>query len=313
LRPNPINSKTDFEDNILEAVLPTHYVLESLCPAKSKYSLAELLRLFGCNKFDFGTLQYLGDRLHVTTDREPPLTIGDTVNINCSSHRGPAPKPPRACHTIRANIGYGEGVGPGGYKYCLFLVNQAIRYTWVYGLTDLSGDCLADAMWQFFVNSGGFPRRFRCDFDCRFLHGKVGQLLWSHGIKIGASPPYRNSQNGAVEQNWNTTVKMGRSFPAEANLPKRYWFWAIREASIRMNMLPIKTRPATDDNMEFLDDPEDLLLDVATVQANLATTNKPLAKPKTSKPRSKSTAAKLSRTLQRNFQHLRRLRYILGV
>jgi hypothetical protein len=239
--------------------------------------------------------QYLGNRLHVTTDREPPLTIGDTVNINRGSRGGPVTKPPCARHTINANIGYGEGVGPGGYKYCLFLVNLATRYTWVFGLTDLSGDCVVDAMRRFFVGAGGFPRRFRCDFDRCFLHGKVGQLLCSHGVKIGASPPYRHSQNGAIERNWNTAVEMGRSFLAKANLPKRYWFWAVREASIRMNMLPVKSGPATDGNMEFLDGPKDLPPDGATVQANLVTTNKPLTTTMTSKPRcscSQSAAAK---------------------
>jgi hypothetical protein len=112
--------------------------------------------------------------------------IRDTININGGARGGPVAKHPRDRHTISADIGYGEGVGPGGYKYCLDL---ATRYTWVYGLSDLSGDCLIDALWRFFVDAGGFPKRFRCDFDWRFLHGKVCCLLRSHGAKIGASPP----------------------------------------------------------------------------------------------------------------------------
>jgi hypothetical protein len=269
IRPAPINGKQDLDDTI-EAVLPTHFVPETSCAAISRYSSAELHRLFGCRKFDYGTLEYLGDGLHVTTDREPPLTIGDTVNINRGARGGAVPKPPRARHTIGADIGYGEGVGPGGFKYCLFLVDLATRYTWVYGLADLSGDCIVDALWRFFVDAGGFPKRFRCDFDRRFLHGKVGRLLRSHGVKIGASPPHRHSQNGAVERNWNTAVEMGRSFLAEANLPKRYWFWAVREASIRMNMLPVKAGPVTDDGLEFSGDPDDDPNPL--IQANLAST-----------------------------------------
>ena len=257
IRPEPVSAKLDL-DTPVDAVLPTHYVPESACAAESRYNTAELHRLFGCRRFDYSTLPYLGDGLHVTTDREPPLTIGDTVNINRGARGGPVPKPPRARHTIGADIGYGDGVGPGGYKYCLFLVDLATRYTWVYGLTDLSGECLTDALWRFFVDAGGFPKRFRCDFDRRFLHGKVGRLLRSHGVKIGASPPHRHSQNGAVERNWNTAVEMGRAFLAEANLPKRYWFWAVREATIRMNMLPVKSGPSLDDASEFQAFPSDL-------------------------------------------------------
>jgi hypothetical protein len=111
------------------------------------------------------------------------------VNINRGAHGGPVPRPSWARHTIGANIGYGEGVGPGGYKYCLFLVNLATRYTWVYGLSDLTRESLVDALWRFFVDAGGFPKRFRCDFHRWFLQGKVGRLLRSHGVKIGASPP----------------------------------------------------------------------------------------------------------------------------
>ena len=256
LRPEPISAKSDL-DSTIDAVLPTHYIPESSSGAESRYSTADLHRLFGCRKFDYSTLPFLGSGLHVTSDREPALTIGDTVNINRGARGGPVTRPPRARHTIGADIGYGEGVGPGGFKYCLFLVDLATRYTWVYGLTDLSGECITDALWRFFVDAGGFPKRFRCDFDRRFLHGKVGRLLRSHGVKIGASPPHRQSQNGAVERHWNTAVEMGRAFLAEANLPKRYWFWAVREASIRMNMLPVKSGPALDDAAEFQNIPED--------------------------------------------------------
>jgi hypothetical protein len=122
-------------------------------------------------------------------------------------------------------------------------------------LSDLTGDSITGALWRYFVDAGGFPRRLQCDFDRRFLHGSVGQLLRAHGVRIGASPPHRQSQNGAVERNWNTAVEMGRAYLAKAGLPKRYWFWAVREATIRMNMLPVKARICTDDEGAFNDLP----------------------------------------------------------
>jgi hypothetical protein len=33
---------------------------------------------------------------------------------------------------------------------------------------------------------------------------------------------------------------MARALLVEARLPKRYWFWALREAVIRMNLLPVR-------------------------------------------------------------------------
>ena len=167
-------------------------------------------------------------------------------------------------------------------------MDLATRYTWVYGLTDLTGNSICDALWRFFVDAGGFPRRFRCDFDRRFINGKVGRLLRSHGVKIGASPPYRQSQNGADERHWNTAVEMARSFLAESNLPKRHWFWAIREAAIRMSMLPVKSGPSPDKAMEFSGD--DDIDHNDTIVANLATHESTV--PTGTQPRPRRTRSK---------------------
>ena len=43
---------------------------------------------------------------------------------------------------------------------------------------------------------------------------------------------------------WNTVCEMGRAYLAEAQLPKRYWFWAIWTAVQRMNMLPCRSPTA---------------------------------------------------------------------
>jgi hypothetical protein len=44
---------------------------------------------------------------------------------------------------------------------------------------------------------------------------------------------------------------MARAFLAEARLPRRYWFWVVREATVRMNMLPVKAGPSLDDEGAF--------------------------------------------------------------
>ena len=80
----------------------------------------------------------------------------------------------------------------------------ATRHTWVYGLRDLKGETIADTFWMFAIDAGGFPKRVRCDFDKRLIHGAVARLLRSHGVRVGVSPPHRQSQNGAVERQWRT-------------------------------------------------------------------------------------------------------------
>jgi hypothetical protein len=44
---------------------------------------------------------------------------------------------------------------------------------------------------------------------------------------------------------------MGQSFLAKASLPKHYWFWAVWEATIQMNKLPVKAVPSMDNGGAF--------------------------------------------------------------
>jgi hypothetical protein len=121
------------------------------------------------------------------------------------------------------------------------LVDQYSRKTWCYGLKDLTSPSISDAFWRFFMDAGGFPRRIQCDFDQKFLGGPTNRLFRSKGIHLKSAPPYCQSQNGLVESHWRVASNMARSFLAEAGLPKRFWFWAVREATIRMNMVPCVT------------------------------------------------------------------------
>ena len=53
-----------------------------------------------------------------------------------------------------------------------------------------------------------------------------------------AAPPPHQDKNGLVERRWQSLTKMARSFLAEAKLPKKFWFWVIYEANLRLNILP---------------------------------------------------------------------------
>jgi hypothetical protein len=104
----------------------------------------------------------------------------------------------------------------------------------------MNGETISDALWKFFIDAGGFPRRIQCDFDPKFMGGKVRKLLNSHAIRLTAAPPNRQSQNGLVESHWKIACSMARSLLVEAQLPKILWFWAVREAVQRMNFIPVE-------------------------------------------------------------------------
>ena len=96
-------------------------------------------------------------------------------------------RPNTALDVIGMDIGYGNSTSLSGFKYTLLLVDRTTHNTWVYGLRDMQGAAIADAIWSFFIDAGSIPHRIQCDFDPRFLGSKVRCLLTSHRIRITAS------------------------------------------------------------------------------------------------------------------------------
>ena len=225
--------------------LPSHSVPESGRAKTVTYTSMDLHRLLGGRKLsNYKDLESLYEGLHVdsTVDSHPghldDITEGELTNQHRRNRQKTARRPTRRLEKVHMDIGYGAGPGPGGARYTLLLVDGYSRHTHVYGLNGLSGIDIQDALWRFFIDAGGQPETIQCDYDPRFLGGIVSRLLHSNGIRIRSSPPYRQSQNGLAERTWGVLCRMARCLLTEAQLPKSYWYWAIREASLRLNMTP---------------------------------------------------------------------------
>ncbi len=223
--------------------IPSMYTPDATAAAEVHLTDHELHHAFGNRQFskyeDFGEVM---DNVKVRNLSEDPAKIrstGDFVNIKRTRRKGKVNHPDQPGHTIAFDIGYGTGISPGGHRYCITFIDKMSKNKWFYGLRDLKGETLLDAFWLLYVDAGGFPKRFECDHDPKFLGTKVRTLLKRRGIKLRMSPPDRQSQNGLVERHWATAYAMARSYLAEAQLPKRLWFWAIREAMIRSNLIPV--------------------------------------------------------------------------
>ena len=200
-------------------IQPVYLVPNSATKAAERMSSYDLKRMFGCRSLNDWRMLETGTGLHVMHEGSPPLTIGDMATINRNKHGKLLDRPTTALHTVGMDIGYGGGTSPGGYKYALTLVDFANRHTWVYGLGTKTAGCITDALWCFCIDAGNFPTRIRCNFDSSFIKGKVYSFLRRKGIRVGASPPNRQSQNGAVERQWRTATSMAHALLVEAKLP----------------------------------------------------------------------------------------------
>ena len=188
---------------------------------------------------DFHLLLKLGEGLSVVDNDDEILTIGELVNCKrgkrCQKgHRATVP-----LDVDGIDIGYGDGPAIGSHKYVLILVDQCTTETFIYRMSGSSGADVCEALWKFFMNTGDFSKIIQCDFDPRLISGKAARLLYTHGTCIRAAPPRQQDKNGLVENKWQNLVGMARFFLAEAKNPKKFWYWALREAVICMNILPV--------------------------------------------------------------------------
>jgi hypothetical protein len=235
-KPQPATSRAREPPPVLPCKTP-----KSSAPSTKRYTPHDLHRLFGGRKLlGFKILAELGTGIKVKDSTDPLLSVCDAVNLKRGRHGKLLTPPKAALDVVGMDIRYGEGVSPGGYRYCRMLVDRKTRKTWVYGLPGMGGNSLCDALWRFFIDAGSFPRQIQSDFDPKFVGGHVPRLLRTHFIRLCASPPNRQSQNGLVESHWRVACGMARGLLAEAQRPKHYWFWAIHEAVLRMNLLPVQ-------------------------------------------------------------------------
>jgi hypothetical protein len=124
-------NEADNDDDILptprlNAILPNYYVPESHVP-KDRVRITDhrLHLLLGNRKLkDYSVLQETFANCTVSQHGEKPLSISDFVNKKQGRKGKKSRRPKQAGHTICADIGYGDGTSPGGYRYCLVLVDN---------------------------------------------------------------------------------------------------------------------------------------------------------------------------------------------
>jgi dUTPase len=177
--------------------------------------------------------------VHIQHQERPPfLDPGDTATMNSKRRNTSTSTPPPNYSDIwHIDIGYGPCTSIGGVKYVLFTVDKFSRYKLCYGLKNLKGSLL-DAIKRFVHDIGVAPKLIRTDFDSKLIGGNVETFLINEKIKIESSPPYRQHQNGLVERNWQSIVRMSRNWLTSSMLPSAYWYFAVKRATEIGNILP---------------------------------------------------------------------------
>jgi transposase InsO family protein len=126
-----------------------------------------------------------------------------------------------------------------GRKYCLVIVDDCSRFTWVFFLQKKS---------QTQETLKGFLRWAQNEFELRikkirsdngteFKNSQIEGFLKDEGIKHEFSSPYTPQQNGVAERKNRTLLDMARTMFDEYKTLDRFWAEAVNTACYSINRL----------------------------------------------------------------------------
>jgi transposase InsO family protein len=128
----------------------------------------------------------------------------------------------------------------GGSKYCLVIVDDYSRFTWVFFFQEKSQtqDTLKGFLRRAQNEFGLSIKKIRrSDNGTEFKNSQIEGFLEEEGIEHEFSSPYTSQQNGVVERKNRTLLDMERTMLDEYKTPDRFWAKAINTACYSINRL----------------------------------------------------------------------------
>jgi transposase InsO family protein len=126
-----------------------------------------------------------------------------------------------------------------GSKYCLVIVDDYSRFTWVFFLQEKTQtqEILKGFLRRAQNEFGLRIKKIRSDNGTEFKNSQIEGFLEEEGIKHEFSSPYTPQQNGVVERKNRTLLDMARTMLDEYKTPDRFWAEAINTACYSINRL----------------------------------------------------------------------------
>jgi transposase InsO family protein len=127
----------------------------------------------------------------------------------------------------------------GESKYCIVIVDDYSRFTWVFFLQEKSQtqDTLKGFLRRAQNEFGLRIKKIRSDNGTEFKNSQNEGFLEDEGIKHEFSSPYTPQQNGVVERKNQTLLDMARTMLDEYKTLDRFWAEAINTACYSINRL----------------------------------------------------------------------------
>ncbi len=216
--------------------------MSNTAPLQSRFTIQQLSRYFGFRSFkNWDTLHDVCQpNFSFINPSENPLELGHVANIKkARSNKTPIDRPSDYLEVVHCDIGYGDSKSIGnGASHCILFVDRATRYTWIYPLKSLHHTSIKEVLSQWTLDAGSFPKRLYTDFDHKILDGPTSLFLRENKVLLRGAPNGRQNQNGLVERAWQTITNMGRAFITDMQMPRNFWYWALRQSVQVLNYIP---------------------------------------------------------------------------
>ena len=181
------------------------------------------------------------DTVTIVNAGEIPKDISDYTTIHRNTqNKTTIPRPTRFFEVAHMDIGYGDAIAPGGYKFVLLIVDRKTRYSYLFGLKDTKAQSIVSALKELLVIAGKLPTTIYTDFDPKILSSKVTSFCHDNLSNLLACPEGQQNQNGLVERKWQTLVHMARRYLTDKQMPRQYWYWALRHSNRISNIFPLR-------------------------------------------------------------------------
>jgi len=142
------------------------------------------------------------------------------------------------------DIVFGPEVALTNTHYGLIFTDRYSQMTYMYPLQNLTTDIIKQ-LDCFFAHLGCLPKRLITDFDTKLIGGKARDHLNRLKIQFNTAPAFRQDKNGLAERHWQTLIAMARNWLSSAELPEKFLFFAVKQASEICNYFPLKLEDGT--------------------------------------------------------------------
>ncbi|GKB88241.1 retrovirus-related pol polyprotein from transposon TNT 1-94 [Tanacetum coccineum] len=122
-------------------------------------------------------------------------------------------------------------------KYTLVIIDEYLRYTWVYILRKKSQEHEMIVSFVRMVENQNDVKvkQIRTDNETEFRNHELESYCNEKGISQNFSSPYTPEQNGVAERRNKTLIEVARTMLNRSVLSKHFWIDAVRTAYYTQN------------------------------------------------------------------------------